>query len=117
MKNRLIILTVAALIILAFSSTALASSYSGIVPVTAYYQGSSKPAPGKWTFSESSSGNIFITSGKKAKNPFEIKLPKIEFDFPEMSLSFSQTSPPKKPAIELTNLPGPNWSPSFKAAD
>lgn len=117
MKNKIIYFTVVALMILALSSTALASSYRGIVPVTAYYQGSSKPAPGKWVFSESGSGYIFITSGKKAKNPFEIKLPKIEFDFPEMNLFFSQTSPPRKPVVELTNLPGPNWTPSFKVSE
>ncbi len=115
MRN-VIYLTIVVLIVLVFASTAIASSSSGIVPVTAYYL-SSGTSSNTWAFSGSSSGNIFITSGKRNDKLFEIKLPEIEFEFPEINLPFYPNSQPKGPVIELTNLPRPNWSPSFKTSE
>jgi hypothetical protein len=115
MKKLTVCMIIAVFLLLLLGSTASAFRTAGVVTPQQYYSGGHMTQSGLW--SSSSGGYVFFSFGKKAQGPGIFGDNFLKIDFPQTSVQFSEwsTTPQKSPTITLTNLPGPNWSPSFSA--
>ncbi len=115
MKKLTVYMIIAVFLLLLVGSNVSAYRTAGIVTTQQYYSGGHMTQSGLW--SSSSGSYVFFSFGKKTQGPDIFGDHFLKIDFPQATVQFSEwsTTPQQSPTIELTNLPGADWSPSFSA--